>query len=151
MQTRFSKSILPAIIFFMPFASWAGPPFLTDDPEPLLKRHCEFYIAPQILNAIDRLSVVLPGFEFNYGLTNDVMAHVIVPLVLTKPDSQLATFSLGDIELGVKYRFLEETEWLPQIGTFPHLEIPTGDSSKAVGSGAVEAFIPLWFQKTFGP
>jgi hypothetical protein len=151
MQTRFSIPLLFAIIFFIPRAGSAGPPFLTDDPEPLLRRHCEFYIAPQILNAVNQLSLLLPGVEFNEGLTDDVMAHIIVPFILTKQDSQQGMFSLGDVELGLKYRFIEESNLFPQIGIFPHLEIPTGDSSKGAGSGAAQVFIPIWVQKSFGP
>ena len=116
-----------------------------------MQHHGEFLIAPQILNALDRLSLILPGIELNYGLTNDLMTHVIVPFLLTKIDSAQGAFSLGDVELGLKYRFIEESDRFPQIGLFPHLEIPTGDSSKAAGSGAFELFVPLWFQKTFGP
>ena len=44
----------------------------------------------------------------------------------------------------------EASDILPQIGIFPHLEIPTGDSSRSAGSGAFELFIPLWVQWNFG-
>jgi hypothetical protein len=135
----------------VPRLASGGPPFFTDDPEPLFRRHAEFLIAPQILNAIDRISLLVPGVEFNYGLTNDIMTHIIVPLVVTKLDSAQAAFSLGDVELGLKYRFIEESDRFPQVGLFPHLEIPTGDSSKNAGPGAFEAFLPVWVQKSFGP
>ena len=144
-----SVSLLFLIAFWM--AARAGPPFLTDDPEPLPYRHGEALIAPQILNEVGRLSIVLPGIEVNYGVAPEVMAHVIVPFLLTKQDSVQGQFGLGDIELGVKYRFFKETDAIPQAGTFPHVEIPTGDSSKAAGSGSWELFVPLWLQKSFGP
>ena len=150
-QIRFSLLFGLAILFFIPFATSAGPPFLTDDPEPLSWRHAEFLIAPQILNTIDRFSLFAPGFEFNYGLTSEVMTHIIVPLIVTKVDSAQAAFSFGDVELGLKYRFLDESDHFPQVGIFPHLEIPVGDSSKGAGSGAFEVFLPVWLQKSFGP
>jgi hypothetical protein len=152
MNPRYLIPLIFAVIFnVLPIALFAGPPYLTDDPEPLGKRHVEFIIAPQILNEVDRISAVLPGVELNYGLTGNLMAHVIVPLILTKPDGAKGTFSLGDVELGLKYRFIKESDRFPQIGTFPHVNIPPGDSSKGVGSGSLEAFIPIWIQKALGP
>jgi hypothetical protein len=151
MQTLSSALIFFTLLFCLPRGAAAGPPFLTDDPEPLLRRHGEFLVAPQILSAVNRHTVVLPGFEFNFGLTGDLMTHVIVPMVLTSPDSGKGVFSVGDVELGLKYRFIDESVGVPQIGMFPHLEIPTGDSLKGTGSGSWEAFIPLWIQKSSGP
>jgi hypothetical protein len=151
MHKRYTAPILFVILFLVPFTVAAGPPYITDDPEPLQRHHGEFLVASQILNAIDRFSIVLPGVEFNFGLTDNVMSHLIVPFILSKPDSHVATFSPGDVELGLKFRFFNETNLLPQIGTFPHLEIPIGDSAKGAGSGSVEVFIPVWFQKEFGP
>jgi len=37
------------------------------------------------------------------------------------------------------------------IGTFPFLEIPTGDESRGLGNGDAQVFLPLWLQKAWGP
>ena len=60
-------------------------------------------------------------------------------------------YGLGDIELGVKYRFIDESERRPQVGTFPLLLLPTGSGSRGLGSGEVQALLPIWLQKSFGP
>jgi hypothetical protein len=39
--------ILSAALFSCPLAALAGPPFVTDDPEPAKYRHWEVYIAYQ--------------------------------------------------------------------------------------------------------
>ena len=57
----------------------------------------------------------------------------------------------GDTELGIKYRFLQETPRLPQIGVFPLIELPTGDAARGLGSGHLQVFLPLWIQKSWGP
>jgi hypothetical protein len=46
---------------------------------------------------------------------------------------------------------MEETSWCPQAGTFPLIELPTGDRERELGSGHVQAFLPLWLQKSIGP
>jgi len=56
----------------------------------------------------------------------------------------------GDIEVGVKFRFVQETKYVPQVGIFPLVEIPTGNSSKELGSGNLQVLLPVWLQKSFG-
>jgi hypothetical protein len=45
-------------------AAWAGPPFFTDDPEPVEYKHGEFYIASQYIDGRTGKSATLPHFEF---------------------------------------------------------------------------------------
>ena len=73
---------------------------------------------------------------------------MVVPLTSVTPE---AAHGLGDIELGVKYRFLSETARRPQIGIFPMLEVPSGDPRRGLGNGQVWARLPLWLQKSSGP
>jgi len=56
---------------------------------------------------------------------------------------------LWDTEIGIKYRFIQETPDCPQAGVFPLLEVPTGDPDRDLGSGRVGAFLPLWLQKSW--
>jgi hypothetical protein len=58
---------------------------------------------------------------------------------------------LGDMELGVKYRFVHETDQWPQMGIFPMAELPTGDASRGLGNGRTWFRLPLWLQKSWGP
>lgn len=59
-------------------------------------------------------------------------------------------YGYSDTEVGVKYRFMEETESIPQIGVFPLVELPTGDEKMQLGSGNIQACLPVWFQKSWG-
>jgi hypothetical protein len=68
-----------------------------------------------------------------------------------KPEGSGSEYGYGDTELGVKFRFIKETEYLPQIGIFPMIEFPTGDSDKGLGNGRTQYFIPVWLQKSLGP
>lgn len=129
---------------------WAGPPFLTDDPEPVDYQHWEFYIASQHTETSGDWSGTAPHFELNYGIVPNVQIHFITPLAYDAPSGGGAHYGYGDTELGVKFRFVQETEKLPQVGIFPLLEIPTGDESDGLGGGQVQAFLPLWLQKSFG-
>jgi hypothetical protein len=128
----------------------AGPPYLTDDPEPVELGHWEFYAASQW--SVDRGSAsgTLPHIEVNYGALPELQLHVIVPAVLAVQSGAPTQYGLGDIELGAKYRFVDEGERRPQIGTFPLVELPTGSAVRGLGYGHFQLFLPIWVQKSFG-
>jgi hypothetical protein len=129
----------------------AGPPFRTDDPEPVEYRHWEIYVASQDEKDQEGWSGTAPHFEVNYGALPNLQLHLLAPFVYVKPNNGSSHYGFGDLELGVKYRFTQETQWLPQVGAFPLIEVPTGDSSRGLGNGKPQAFLPLWFQKSWGP
>ena len=133
-----------------PLIAMAGPPFLTDDPEPVDYQHWEFYIASQHTETTDGWSGTAPHFELNFGVAPDVQLHLIAPLAYDAPSGTSKHYGYGDTELGVKFRFIQETENLPEVGIFPLLEIPTGNEQDGLGSGHVQAFLPLWLQRRFG-
>ncbi len=143
-------AILSVLVFGVGIAK-AGPPFVTDDPEPVDYKHGEFYIASQTSHNNAETSGTLPHLEFNYGPLPDVHLHLIVPFAYSKPRGESFQWGYGDTELGVKYRFIHESDTIPMVGTFPIVELPSGDSTKGLGERRVRVFIPIWIQKSFGP
>jgi hypothetical protein len=128
--------------------AWAGPPFLTDDPEPVALEHWEFYGASQWEWERDAASGTLPHVEVNYGALTGLQLHVIVPSVLSRDGGEPDRYGLGEVELGVKYRFLEARGW--QVGIFPLVTLPTGSEERGLGAGSVQALLPVWLQRTCG-
>jgi hypothetical protein len=141
---------LLAILLF-PCSLAAGPPFRTDDPEPVEYHHWEFYGASQITSGTDGISGTAPHVEINYGILRQVQVHVIVPMAFNRPRTGPFAYGPGDVELGLKFRFINETAALPQAGIFPLLEIPSGNAGKGLGAGNAQLFIPVWLQKSWGP
>jgi hypothetical protein len=143
-----------------PVAALAGPPFQTDDPEPVDLGHYEFYA----FSGLDRTPVesdpVGPAFEFNWGALPNTQLHVILSVGAVEPANDPAyapagvgssAYGLLDTELGIKYRFLSQTGTRPEIGTFPMVELPTGSYSQGLGVGRTWYKLPIWAQKDFGP
>lgn len=128
----------------------AGPPFMTDDPEPVEYHHHEFYIATQMTKTADGTEGTLPHIEYNYGAAPNLMVHILIPYAFTDPKNASSESGLGDIELGVKYRFLNESGGIPMAGIFPLVLTPTGDDKKGLGNGSTQVFLPLWLQKNWG-
>jgi len=129
--------------------AWAGPPFTTDDPEPVEYQHWEVYLASRSFHDKGGWSGTSPELEVNYGAIPNLQLHLIAPVTFVAPPHDSRRFGYGDTELGAKYRFVEETEFLPQIGTFPLIELPSGDRERGLGTGHAQVFFPLWLQKSF--
>jgi hypothetical protein len=129
----------------------AGPPFLTDDPEPVPFRHWEVYLATQWAASSHAATGTAPHAEVNFGALPNLQLHAIVPAAFTWARGVGAAYGPGDAELGAKLRFLAEGKRRPQIGIFPLLTLPTGSKERGLGAGGAGGLIPVWLQKSFGP
>jgi len=137
-------------LFIIAASAEAGPPYDTDDPEPVEFKHWEVYCSSRPVHDNDGWSGTAPHFEVNYGALPELQLHVIAPLAFNAPNNSSTNYGISDAEVGVKYRFMKETSTLPQIGIFPLVDMPTGNQSKGLGSGNTQVFIPVWLQKSFG-
>jgi hypothetical protein len=130
----------------------AGPPFQTDDPQPIDFRHYEFYTFGTSDGTRVETDTAGPAVEFNWGALPNVHLHIIVPAAAIFPSGMgPRAFGIGDIELGVKYRFVQETKKRPMIGTFVMFEMPSGDAARGLGVGKTWYKLPIWVQKSSGP
>ncbi|MGD0259707.1 MAG: hypothetical protein ABSD29_07755 [Verrucomicrobiota bacterium] len=129
----------------------AGPPFLTDDPEPVDYQHWEAYLFTLGDHSHGRYDIEGPALEMNYGVLPDTQLHLIVPMTTVSGGGAPTVSGLGDTEVGIKYRFVHETNGWPQIGVFPFAELPTGDAGRGLGNGRTWFQLPLWLQKSWGP
>jgi hypothetical protein len=158
-----AKSLtLAALLVLAPATSrlWAqGPPFQIDDPVPVALHHYEFYIFAAAAGTPVEKDVTAPAFEFNWGAIPRVQLHAILPWGVVAPSnnpaylpsgSGAAEFGLTDAELGAKIALFEETKYVPQIGTFTMLELPTGNADKGLGVGNAWFKVPIWLQKNIG-
>lgn len=123
----------------------AGPPYVTDDPEPTDLGHWEIYnfvaggqIAAQTAGQA--------GFDINYGGMKDVQLTAVVPINYQTGSQP----GLGDLQLALKYRFLHQAEGslVPDLAFFPRLFTPTGTG--AFGGSGFSLFLPVWGEKDFG-
>ena len=151
-----------ALILLLTLAAtnlWAGPPFQTDDPEPVEFRHYEVYLFSGSDGTPVETDPVAPAFEANWGAAPNLQLHIIVPMGAIVPSNNPLYFPSGvgptaygltDMELGAKYRFIKETKHRPEFGTFTMLEVPTGNYAKGLGVGKVWYKLPIWVQKSWG-
>lgn len=136
-------------LFSATYKTIAGPPFKTDDPQPVDFHHWEFYIASQQQYTNQESDVTSPNIEINYCVLPELQLHIITPVsyVHTNDGTHVG---YSDTEFGMKYRFIDETDASPQVGCFPLIEIPTGNANDQLGNGNVQMYFPLWLQKSWG-
>ena len=113
----------------------AGPPFLSDDPEPVDLHHWELYVFGEGDRTMDANSISGPAVELNYGIAPNTQLHLVAPVANSSSAGAGWTSGYGDTEVGVKYRFLDETDSRPQVGIFPMAEMATGSSTRGLGNG----------------
>ncbi len=142
-----------AIVASAPAA--AGPPYLSDDPEPTDVGHWEIYNfaigagGPGMAGLAGEA-----GFDINYGPAKDWQLTAVLPVAFGAPDA-FSDHGLragpGDVELAVKYKFLHQSDatWTPDVAVFPRLFVPTAD--RALGTGRLGLLLPIWAEKDFGP
>lgn len=122
-RLQMGRRIWLAVVLGMRLAAGtasAGPPFRTDDPEPVDYQHYEFYTFSAGTHVRGDTSGFGPAFEFNYGLIPSGQLHVVAPLAFDVPAVQPNQFGYGDMELGFKYRFIQEDD----KGWRRHLSVP---------------------------
>jgi hypothetical protein len=127
----------------------AGPPFVTDDPEPPPPGGWEINVPFIIEHASGMTEMDAPLFDLNYGLP-EIQLKLEVPIRIAHTDSNETAAGVGDLLLGVKWRFLNNEQSHFQLGTYPQVLTPTGDQSRGLGEDRPAFVLPLLAQKSWG-
>jgi len=137
-------------LFFVNDQIVAGPPFRTDDPIPVPFHHGELYLFSTAVFDATGASGVGPAVEFNYGILPNTQFHLVLPMAFSAPKVEASHVGYGDTEVGVKFRFVNQSTHMPAIAMFLLVEIPTGNASMNLGNGEAQIYLPIWLQKDIG-
>ncbi len=120
----------------------AGPPYITDDPQPTDLHHWEIYAfagGSRAGGATDGVT----GLDLNYGALPGVQLTATLPFAFSTAGTRTA---FGDAELGLKYRFYNRGG--TAFAIFPRIIVPTAGAGRS--SGKVGVLLPLWGQHDIG-
>jgi hypothetical protein len=134
-------------IALAPGIASAGPPFLTDDPEPTERSHWEIY-APSLEAAgkgADHEGSF--GAELNYGVARNLQLTLGLPAAYVHDTSGLH-IGRGNLKFSTKYRFYKNEVSGLSVAVFPGVTLPT--ARRGMGSPNVTALLPVWAQKDVG-
>ena len=133
-----------------PLAVWAGPPYLTDDPDPIDYQTYEIIPAYAVDRSSDGEEIAGPVADFNYGIAPDMHLNVQPGFVHELPGAGPSESGFTDLRLALKWRFHQESEDSPAIAIYPAVVLPTGNAARGLGNGQVSYQFPIWFEKNWG-
>ena len=125
--------------------AFAGPPYLTDDPIPTDTGHWEIYAFTQGEGRRSTLDDDT-GLDLNYGAVKGIQLTATLPLSFSHAPREGWRSGTGDVELGVKYRFLDEKHSGFSAAIFPRVILPTAAHSPGEKT---RFLLPLWMEKDF--
>jgi len=150
--TRISPTPLAALVGFVMIAASgvaaAGPPYLTDDPEPTETGHWEDYAPAGQASGQGAEANGSVFVELNYGAAPNVQLTLDLPVAFSR-DPSGSRVGAGDIAFSAKYRFYHDEGRGVSVAVFPGLSLPT--AGEGLGAGRVTAFLPVWAQRDVGP
>ena len=126
----------------------AGPPFVTDDPEPPPPGGWEINVPFILERTPGTTEMDAPLFDLNYGLP-EVQLKLEFPVRVVCEDGNGTEAGPGDLLTGVKWRFLNNEQSQLQFGIYPQLLLPTGDHARGLGDGGSAFVFPLLAQKNW--
>jgi hypothetical protein len=122
----------------------AGPPYVSDDPQPTEFRHYEIYVFANGTSARDDASGAA-GIDFNYGATPDLQLTAVFPVAYEHSRDANSVTGVGNIELAAKYRVLHGVTSGWALAVFPRVFLPSGSSQ--VGESHYSLLLPLWLER----
>jgi hypothetical protein len=122
----------------------AGPPYVSDDPEPTDYKHFEIYTFSSGTATRGDIGGA-SGIDFNYGAAPDLQLTATVPMGFDNPAAGGASFGSGNIELAAKYRFLHQDSFGLDVSVFPRVFLPS--PTKNIGNNTASLLLPVWMQK----
>jgi subtilisin family serine protease len=95
----------------------AGPPYVSDDPEPTDYKHFEIYTFSNGTATRGDIGAAA-GIDFNYGAAPNLQLTATLPMGFDSPGVGNASFGPSNIELAATYRFLHQESFGLDVSVF---------------------------------
>ncbi len=135
---------LVLLALLMAHPALAGPPYVSDDPEPTDYKHFEIYAFTAGTATRDGTDGEA-GIDLNYGGAPDLQLTVTAPLGYNTSSGGRTNIGASNVELAAKYRFLHQDGFGLDVAVFPRVFLPSG--SHTVGDNHTSLLLPLWAEK----
>lgn len=131
----------------------AGPPLITDDPDTPGDDNWEINLAFTLEQTRDERTYEAPSIDSNYGIGERTQLKLEVPWVALDDRNGGTKDGLGNSEVGVKYRFLDEDRHGLSMSIYPQLEFnnPTSSDERGLVDRGVRFKLPVQMARQIGP
>ena len=121
---------------------WAIPPLVSGDVPTADRGTYELFIGYVATDSGSTTEHEVPFWELVYGLTSRQELTIEAPL-LVLDEAGGSTTGLADVVIGTKYRLLGEPSADSGLSASLEVKLPTGDSDRGLGAGAVNVDLRL--------
>lgn len=126
---------------------------ITDDTGTVPKGHWEINTAFTIERTTDGRLLGIPLLDINYGLSKNTQLKVEIPWLKSSTNGQRSLTGLGNTNIGVRWRFRDETEHHRiALSIYPQIEFnnPTSSVRRGLVDKGPEFLMPLQWQTQVG-
>jgi hypothetical protein len=125
---------------------FAARPLTTDDAGTVEKRKFQVETGFDFIRQDNHDKEYFPSLTLTYGLLERMDIGVGSAYLFVNPVEGKKVNGFSDTPLKVKYRFLDQKDWIPSFAASGTFKIPTASKSKGIGSGKVDFNINTIFQ-----
>jgi opacity protein-like surface antigen len=125
----------------------AGPPYISDDPEPTDHGHYEAYLFAGATSTRDGTGGAA-GIDFSYGVGPDLQLTLVAPTAYEQPSQGASASGMGNIELAAKWRVAHQAGLGWDLSFFPRVFLPS--ASRTIGDQHGSYLLPVWVEKDWG-
>ena len=132
-----TKKIASAVFLALSLAAFPAFAMDTDDPGTVAPKNVEVEISGEYAKSAEGGETGL-SIAATTGILQNLDFGLTLPYTITDPDAGGGESGIGDLEAGLKFRFLEGEGARPALALTAGASIPTGDEDKGLGSGEVD-------------
>jgi hypothetical protein len=141
-QIRSSLCILCTVIFSLLFLfsspAFAARPLTTDDAYTVEKGKFQLEAGVDFARQDNHDKEFGPTMTLTYGLFERMDMGVGSAYLFVNPAEGKNEDGFGDTALKIKYRLVDQKEWIPSFAVSGTLKIPTASESRGLGSGKTD-------------
>lgn len=131
----------------------AGPPLLTDDPSTPGDGRWEINLAFTVEQRRSETLFEAPILDLNYGLGERVQLKYELRWLVLDEEGAAARNGLGNSQVGVKWRFLDEERHGVSVSVYPQLSFnnPTSSDERGLIEEGLDLSLPMQVSRSVGP
>jgi hypothetical protein len=130
-----------SLISFSSIPAYAARPLSTDDAWTVEKGGFQLEVGFDAVRQDNHDREISPSLKLTYGLFEKMDVGIGSAYLFARPKEGENENGLGDTELNLKYRLLDEKDWMPAFALTGKIKIPTASESKGLGSGKTDVGI----------
>jgi hypothetical protein len=145
-------SFLTLAIICLPLSVLAGPPILTDDTGTPGPGKWEMNTGFTVEKRQDATRFETPAFDLNYGIGEHIQLNYSFSWIVLDAKDEAAKSGLGNSEIAVKWRFLDEDKHGVAVSIYPRFIFnnPTGSADRGLVDDGTVFKLPVQAEKKIG-